>query len=125
MRARRLFSLLAALAVLAPLAAAGLSECEPGPHCPMAALMADETPCHGAAMAGGAPCHRASFQQDDCCVRAPVEEPAEVLPVVVAAAAAIDDGTPAPRHERLEPQTGTRGDAPSPPLYRLFRALLI
>ena len=125
MSARRLFSLLAALAVLSPLAAAGLSECDPGPHCPMAALMAEETPCHGTATADERRCHRASLEEDDCCVRAPEAEPAEVVPVAVVAAAAVDDGTPAPRHERLEAHAGTRGEAPSPPLYRLFRALLI
>ena len=125
MSARRLFSLLAALVMSSPLAAAGLPECGPGPHCPMAALVAEEMPCHGAAMTDEPPCHRASFQEDDCCVRAPEAEAAEVLPVVVVAGAALDDGTPAPRHERPELLAGPRDDAPSPPLYRLFRALLI
>ena len=114
MSARRLLSLFAALALMSPLAASGLPECAPGPHCPMAAAMGADAPCGGAVM-----------QEDDCCVAAPAAAAAEVLPVIAAAAAALDDGAPAPLPAAATGKAGIRGDAPSPPLYRLFRALLI
>ena len=114
MSVNRLLTLLAALAVSSPLAAMTLPECAPGPHCPMAAAMGEEAPCSDAVM-----------QEDDCCVTAPATEPAEALPVVAAGADWIDDGVPAPSSERAEEQTTGRADALSPPLYRLFRALLI
>jgi hypothetical protein len=115
MRARRASNLLALLVLLSPLAALAVPACAPGQHCPMAGAMGDGPPCHGT-----------SIQADNCCLTSVSAEPAEVVPVTAAAALATDDGVLAPR---AEPGEGVcpaaRDHAPSPPLYRLFRTLLI
>ena len=80
----------------------------------MAAVMGEEAPCHDAVM-----------QEDDCCVSTPAAEPAEALPVIAAAADWIDVGVLVSLPERVGDASTGHADAPSPPLYRLFRALLI
>lgn len=115
MKARHATSLLAVLALLSPLAAMAAPGCAPGPHCPMAGLMGEEMPCHGA-----------SIQADDCCLTDATAEPVAVVPVISAAALTVDDGVPAPLAMIGEkPSAVARAAAQSPPLYRLFRALLI
>ncbi len=115
MNARRLLSLLAALALSSPLMAVAEPACAPGPHCPMAGLMADEPPCHGTAI-----------QADDCCVTTAPAASTEAAPVIGAIARSVVSAAPA---SCPEPGAGTSGtarvDPPSTPLYRLFRALLI
>lgn len=114
MSPRRTLSLLAALAVLSPLAAIAAPACMPGQHCPMAALAGDGPPCHGTAM-----------QADDCCLSAAAEA-AEAVPVAAAKASAAGEVLPVPRPETgAEVPLAERRDTPSTPLYRLFRALLI
>ena len=115
MRARRASSLLAALALLSPLVAIAVPECAPGPHCPMAGLMGEEMPCHGASM-----------QADDCCPADGAAEPAAAVPLISASALTADDGAPAPLTvDGEEPSAVACGVGHSTPLYRLFRALLI
>ena len=115
MRVRHALSLLAALALLSPLAAVAVPACAPSQHCPMAGALGDGPPCHGTAI-----------QADNCCVTVATAEPAEVVPVAAATALATDDGVPAPRAEPGEGISSAACDnAPPPPLYQLFRALLI
>ncbi len=115
MKARRTLSLLAALALLAPLAAVAVPVCSPGPHCPMAAAMAGDPPCHGTAI-----------QADSCCRTAAAATAVEIVPVASAPALAADPGTPVPRIESAAGVPPLAADAAAPrPLYRLFRALLI
>ena len=115
MSPRNVLGLLLALTLLAPLAAVAGAVCGPGQHCPMAGVGVDDPPCHGKAI-----------RADDCCVTAASTEPAEVVPVVGASALAVGDAAPAPR---TAPSLGVSpaacDEAPSTPLYRLFRALLI
>jgi hypothetical protein len=115
MNTRRPLALFAALALLSPLAAVAVPACGPSEHCPMAGLVADDQPCHGAAI-----------QADDCCLTSATGEPAGVLPVIGATASVTADATLVPH---LESGDGcpvvARVEPPSTPLYRLFRALLI
>lgn len=114
MRALRLLALLAVVAISSPLVAVGLPACSPGPHCPMAAALGGESPCQGAAI-----------EDDDCCVGAPPADAAGPSPVIGAGAVAADEGAPAGLVEPLVERRGARAAGPSPPLYRLFRTLLI
>jgi hypothetical protein len=110
----RAISLLACLALLSPLAAFATPACGPAQHCPMAGMAGDAPPCHGAAI-----------QADDCCVLTAVAAPAEVVPVTAGSVLPTDDGAPAPRPELAKGAPAACGTASLPPLYRLFRALLI
>ena len=111
----RPLSLLAALVLLSPLAAAAVPACGPGQHCPMAGLLVDEPPCHGA-----------TIQADDCCLTAATVVPADVVPMIGAMALAVGDAAPAPRLDTANGRSATASvDPPSTPLYRLFRTLLI
>jgi hypothetical protein len=115
MSVRRPLSLLAALVLLSPLAAVAVPGCAPGQHCPMAGAVGDGPPCHGTAI-----------QADNCCLTAATAEVVEVAPVIALTAPAIDNGGQAPdalRADAISP--GAPDNTPSPPLYRLFRALLI
>ena len=118
MRARRTISLLAALALLSPLTATAMPGCGPDapmPHCPMmAALAAEDVPCHGTAM-----------EADDCCPDMSAGEPAAAPPVIGAPAF---EAAPAPLAAAApsgRSPVASRSEAASPPLYRLHRALLI
>ena len=110
----RAISLLACLALLSPLAAFAVPPCGPGQHCPMAGMNGDARPCHGAVI-----------QEDDCCVVGSTAEPAEVVPVIAACAPLSADGVLAPRPELANRAPAVCAAAPSTPLYRLFRTLLI
>jgi hypothetical protein len=115
MRAQRSLTLLAILALVSPLAATAAPACAPGQHCPMAGMGESAPPCHGS-----------TIQAADCCVSAEIPEAVEVATVVVAPAAAAAAGAPAPRlaGDGVTP-SALPVEAASPPLYRLFRALLI
>ena len=114
MSLQRAISLLACLALMAPLAASAGPACGPGQHCPMAALSAEPAPCHGAAI-----------QKDDCCVIAADAVPVEVAPVIGIGTPWIDDRAPAPRPELAKDLPDVCDASASTPLYRLFRTLLI
>lgn len=114
MSPRRAAALLAALALVSPLAVLASSACGPAEHCPMAGLMGEGAPCHGTAI-----------QADDCCVTSAGGEPADLLPVVALSAPAAAAGS-APRWEPAPSgATADRVEAPTAPLFRLYRALLI
>ncbi len=115
MSIRRTLALLAALALLSPLAALAVPACAPGQHCPMAGALVDGPPCHGA-----------TIRADDCCLTTATAEPVDVVPVIGAIALAAGDAVAAPRLDSQSAGLATaRVAAPSTPLYRLFRALLI
>lgn len=114
MSTRRAIALLACLALLSPLAALAAADCGPGQHCPMAGLMGDGAPCHGAAM-----------QAKDCCVVEAGAVPVEAVPVIVVGSAAPDEPSPALRLVPVDAAAPAGDLAPSAPLYRLFRSLLI
>ncbi len=107
-------ALLAVAVLLAPPAAAGLPQCSPAGHCPMARVGGEAAPCHGSVI-----------QADDCCPTDSTAAAVDLVSVSPVAAPASADVALTPRPAADTPLRTVAGEGLATPLYTLFRSLLI